>query len=1035
MKGFWPTIIALFLGLGPTGVSARLGNEAEETAHAGQQDERRLVTFNPCTGVDRPGSTLDRPVGAGADVSQSRFLLTPKRNLTCVVDSISGHFLVMTNAALFDAWAAYEPSTTGAVTDLDAIRVNSTAFDSSDRPSLLRERSQAHSMTTAAFKILSFVMGPAMISQNSLELEEEEPEIAEERLAELLDAAQALKAQQLSLIRYGLNAAEKDLMQEVSNTVHQPIKEAIKSRIRADGSNFQQNYTDDTTGYAVTSWIDPSPCLNLCLPGDGISNGTGDYDFTDSSIYTYNTFDARLATDAYADLAEPPLMQIHPLVEDGTLRLTETWQSLTQMGTFPGAKDGGEQFPLTPHWGGVTPFTLPTGSSLRSEYYGPYDEEGNLRQQWIDELTQLLDLAEQQQGGTCPRCRAESEYWELGDEFKYPPGWWADRANEMVKDLDLPVKESLQVSLAVAMAVFDAGIAAWDMKYFYDSVRPVTAINELFYGSMISDWTGSAQHNKVANLDDRNFWRPYQLRRNSSPPFPDVPSGHSAFSSSAMVVLRLILGTNVFGFVTEPFQCRFDTSGGFDGDASNGNEYTTLDFKYLSEATDAAGFSRLLGGIHMMQGNIVGLEMGTKIGHGVVGHVRSLFGEDVGDDPVNDIDSDILFGTGGDDVISVPCNVDGNSEAYGYYGDDTLEYLGGSLGQLCGQVTLFGGDDEDTFRVGDVAVIGDYEAIDTIILIRSQGTLSRRVIGDKTTVRVDGSSAVILEGQWDLSSLNIVFEEPSTTVATDPPTDPDLETTEAGTTVATSTTTSDRDRRITTTTTTTDQSITTTMATTTVPTDFPSNGPTSIPTLEPSMMQTAVLVVDYQPRCGMSELHARETCGEVCMTNADCGNGEYCWGVHENFCGSIPKRIYTNPVQSNIWYRCGADEIRARTFCGASCMWNQDCLVPGEMCLSTRSNFCGSDYYEDEDEGSEDEGSSSEDEDDATGTLTNLFEEEFEVCNECTDDPTPWMVANAKTCATFGSLITKCSLNDRWVTNNYCAPYLTTVFDTHGSHG
>ena len=39
-------------------------------------------------------------------------------------------------------------------------------------------------------------------------------------------------------------------------------------------------------------------------------------------------------------------MQIHPLVLDGTLRLTETWQGLTQTGTFPGAKDGGEQFPL-----------------------------------------------------------------------------------------------------------------------------------------------------------------------------------------------------------------------------------------------------------------------------------------------------------------------------------------------------------------------------------------------------------------------------------------------------------------------------------------------------------------------------------------------------------------------------------------------------------------------------------------------------------------------------------------------------------------
>ncbi|EJK44026.1 hypothetical protein THAOC_37471, partial [Thalassiosira oceanica] len=721
MKRCWATIIALFLG--STHVSARTDTrriQSEETGATGRQDELN-------------------PVPEWIDLAL-HWIGQSERGPT-----ISGHFLVMTNAALFDAWAAYEPSTTGAVTDLDAIRVNSTAFDSSGRPALLRERSQAHSMTTAAYEMLSSVMGPSMITQRALELEEDEPEIAEVRLAELLDAALTLKEEQLTLIRSGLDQAEKDLMVEVSNTVHQPIKEAIKSRILADGSNFQQNYTD-TTGYEVTSWIDPSPCLNLCLPGLHLLIQHVRRPARDRRV---------LRPGRAAGVAGPT-----PSSEDGTLRLTETWQSLTQMGTFPKPKDGGEQFPLTPHWGGVTPFTLPTGSALRSEYYGPYDAEGNLRQQWIDELTQLLDLAEQQQDGTCPRCRAESEYWELGDEFKYPPGWWADRANEIVKDLNMPVKESLQISLGVSLAVFDAGIAAWDMKYFYDSVRPVTAINEAFYGSTVSDWTGSAPGNKVANLDDRNFWRPYQLRRNSSPPFPDVPSGHSAFSSSAMIVLRLILGTNVFGFVSEPFQCRFDTSGGFDGDEANGNEYTTLDFMYLSEAMEAAGFSRLLGGIHMMQGNMVGLEMGTKIGHGVVGHVRDLFGEDVGDDPVNNIDSDILFGTGGEDTITVPCNPDGNSEAYGYYGPDTLQYFGGSSGQLCGQVTLFGGDDADTFRVGDVAVIGDYEEIDTIILWRSQGILSRQVIGDKTTVKVDDSPAVILEGEWDLLSLNIVFEEP-----------------------------------------------------------------------------------------------------------------------------------------------------------------------------------------------------------------------------------------------------------------------------------
>ena len=488
---------------------------------------------------------------------------------------------------------------------------------------------------------------------------------------------------------------------------------------------------------------------------DGISNTTKDYDFT-SEIYSYNTFDVRTASNYYAGLAEPPSQQIHPLVLDGKLQLTETWQSLSQTGVFPGAKDGGEQFPLTPHWGGVTPFTLVSGSDLRSEYVGPYDKTGNLREEWVNELQQLLDLSELQQAGTCPRCRAESEYWELGDEFKYPPGWWIERANEIVRELGLPIRESLQISLGVSLAVFDSGIAAWEMKYHYDSVRPVTAINELFYGSTVSDWTGVLTGNKVANIDERNFWRPYQLRRNSSPPFPDVPSGHSTFSKSAEVVLRLLLRTNVFDFVSEPFLCRFDTAGGFDGDASNGNEYTTLDFETLSQAADAAGFSRLLGGIHMMQGNLAGLEMGTKVGHGVVSHLRDLFGEDVGEDPVGDVHDEgyLLFGTGGNDAVSVPCNPVGLTEAFGYYGDDTLEFIGGVD---CGSVHLFGGSGADIFRVGTVATIQDYEPEDTIELVQAAGTLSRDIIGAKTIVNVNGSPAVILDGEHELLDLNILF--------------------------------------------------------------------------------------------------------------------------------------------------------------------------------------------------------------------------------------------------------------------------------------
>ena len=57
-----------------------------------------------------------------------------------------------------------------------------------------------------------------------------------------------------------------------------------------------------------------------------------------------------------------------------------------------------------------------------------------------------------------------------GDSFVYPPGWWISRANDFVRSLDLDLKASLQLIVGTSITVFDAGIAAWDMKYAFDSV-------------------------------------------------------------------------------------------------------------------------------------------------------------------------------------------------------------------------------------------------------------------------------------------------------------------------------------------------------------------------------------------------------------------------------------------------------------------------------------------------------------------------------------------------------------------------------------
>lgn len=123
-----------------------------------------------------------------------------------------------------------------------------------------------------------------------------------------------------------------------------------------------------------------------------------------------------------------------------------------------------------------------------------------------------------------------------------------------------------------------------------------------------------------------------------------------------------------------------------------------------------------------------------------------------------------------------------------------------------------------------------------------------------------------------------------------------------------------------------------------------------------STTTSSTLLVDDQHRCGTSELDARERCGPTCVHNEDCSTGTSCRIVAPNYCGSIPKRTYINPVQSSVWMRCGKTEIDARTFCGTEVsficdrLWSHlsvnsicshkwqctpseaNCISPGEAC-------------------------------------------------------------------------------------------------------
>jgi hypothetical protein len=90
--------------------------------------------------------------------------------------------------------------------------------------------------------------------------------------------------------------------------------------------------------------------------------------------------------------------------------------------------------------------------------------------------------------------------------------------------------DDVKMFLVLSNAIFDAGIAAWEVKRAYDSVRPITAIPFLFRGKTTHAWGGPGRG--AVDMDGAQ-WIPYQAATFPKPPFPDYVSGHSTYSAAA----------------------------------------------------------------------------------------------------------------------------------------------------------------------------------------------------------------------------------------------------------------------------------------------------------------------------------------------------------------------------------------------------------------------------------------------------------------------------------------------------------------------
>src|SRR5205807_1257903 len=173
------------------------------------------------------------------------------------------------------------------------------------------------------------------------------------------------------------------------------------------------------------------------------------------------------------------------------------------------------------------------------------------------------------------------------------PGRWNLFAQFVSQRDHHSVDMDARLFFALANALLDASIVAWDNKRAYTSVRPITAIRYLFGGTSVRAWGGPRQGPRSI---DGAAWFPYQPTTFPTPPFPEYSSGHSNFSAAGAEILRLFTGRDVFGAsVTFPAGSSRLEPGAVPADD------LTLSWATFSEAADQAGISRRYGGIHFEQ--------------------------------------------------------------------------------------------------------------------------------------------------------------------------------------------------------------------------------------------------------------------------------------------------------------------------------------------------------------------------------------------------------------------------------------------------
>jgi hypothetical protein len=585
------------------------------------------------------------------------------------------------SAAMYDAWAAYDPHAQGYFVDETA-----TAADV--------EAARAKAMSFAAFRILTSRFKTPKCSPGAASY-------ASTTFPALMDTLGYDDA-------FTATSGGVDPAAELGNR----IGAAILAAGLADGSN--EGPEGGLTPYADPTYVPVNPPMVVDLPGvlqplnctpgevgcvapelpfpnewqplsldflvlqNGIIIGEATQKFLGSAWGNVTPFAAMRANAAavYHDQGEPPALGCDPAppcdldtaIKDDVIDVIRKSSQLDP--------DDGQTIDIGPGAWGNNPLGTNDGVG--------YTQNPVTGLPYAPNVVKFADFA-----------RVLAEFWADGPTSETPPGHWNTIAN-YVSDHPLVVKKiegvgpvvgdlewDVKLYFALNGAVYDAAITAWDHKRKYNSSRPITQIRYMGGKGQSSDPMGpsydprglplvpglievvtaesSAPGERHANVLKANGqpaigevaiyawpgqpsnpetqysgaqwiraveWLPYQRETFVTPPFAGYISGHSTFSRSAAEVLTRFTGDDYFPGGLGVFTAPQDTFLAFE---IGPTQTVELQWARYYDAADQAGISRIFGGIHPRADDFAGRRAGAEIGVAAFERAKTYFAPEPGD--------------------------------------------------------------------------------------------------------------------------------------------------------------------------------------------------------------------------------------------------------------------------------------------------------------------------------------------------------------------------------------------------------------------